>query len=362
MSTEATTCCASPDPVWTARKDGERYVDALVCNGCHHEHKAEPWLVPLIPPDLLRGKCVNCAGTLHIANRREIIRMETADRLIDPVWSCRECDLTEKDAYVLHRKLARLHPSNEFLEAAVAAAEAGRYVLALKLATADLKWGGASTVARAVRLQSLESLGHAVDAINETWRWIQDGAPKEAWGILADLQHHNQDPYAALEALRAGLRADPQNQQWWLEAAELYYEVGHIDAAARAAVKGVSHPDLRPRCLEILFSAAELSLSRGEAQDAKYIADICTRLGVDELAVSMLHVRVSIGLTDYPTASRWLQHAEKQDRGNAEAASLRESLPEEFRARSGLMGALMGTREQPDADQVKRRPRKWSTW
>lgn len=306
------TCCARPEPAWTISKGADQIADKLICMNCGQVHLAESYLVPVIFPT--RDRCMNCSGSLE------------PDTLIegDPVptgFQCERCELHDKEARELHQKLAeKVTPGASIQEAALAALEQGRTVLALKLATAWCRDEPDNVEARTIRLQALQTIGYGESAAREAWRWSKDdNPPLEIWTILAELEGANGNLEGAIRALQRGLRQTPDDLHMWADYAELLLAVDQRPSALDATNRLIDEETLRPRALAVVAEVAQRALAdENDEQLAKALA----RAGdFADTYAPLVYIRAQHAALkeDAEAAVRLLERTVKLDPDNAEA-------------------------------------------
>lgn len=289
-------CCDAPLLRWEARQVVDRYADALVCGNCRRTHKIEDWAICRLLP--MPGRCTNCGGVLDPAP-------SAAGPASDP--RCVDCGLTASASKRLHRKLARLHPSGDYLPAAEAAFQADRIVIAFKLATAHLVYVDDRSEARELRISALERLGLLEDALSEGWAWLDAGGPGRVLSIIAAIEAARGNLEGTFEALQHGLRLDPQNSQMWTDLAEMHAHYDERDQALEAASYGLSDPILLERCLDVIATVAE----RYDAEERFDLAlDAINRAGRHKrksLRIAWLTARIAARLQQWDEAVAWLR-------------------------------------------------------
>src|SRR5688572_28843374 len=175
-----TQCCPTMDLQWTQRVVDNQYADVYFCASCGHVHRTEKYAVSLRFP--YQDRCVNCGGDLAVTNPN--VKVADANQV-----KCTQCGLTSAEDRDLHDRLAALHPDGEYLSASKALAENGRYVLALKLATAETRWGRDPVAGEVQRLAVLEAMNEYDRALDEAYEWVEnEGCPTLVWGVIAQLE------------------------------------------------------------------------------------------------------------------------------------------------------------------------------
>lgn len=281
-------CCNEPDLRWRQLAVADRWSDVYACASCAHVHNMESWHAALsFPGD---HGCVNCGGALIDA------------RCIG------RCGLDVGRARSLHQDLARLHPTGDFLEAASSALEAGRQVLALKLATAATQWGSADPVlARTIRLQALEGIGQRDRALDEAYSWARSGAPAVIWALIAELEGATGNVNGAIEALRQAVEREPTNLPMWAELAEL---LAHTDArgpALQAARRALSDSACQTTCLNVIAAVAGRYYEETLLPDASAAMQHARLLDRDHVGLAWLRARILEGEGRDDEATAWAE-------------------------------------------------------
>ena len=303
-------CCDNMDLRWTQSRVRDRFSDIYVCKSCKHIHKMESWLVPLRYPGATL--CVNCSGEVH--KQGDIIK-------------CDRCGLSPLEDKALHDRLGAAHPSREYLQGALAAVEDGRWVMALKLASAEIRWGSDWMMGRTVRLQALEKLGLVGRALDEAWNWTKGGdVPEFLWGVLADLEASTGNIEGAINCLRRGLEMDPDNNGMWTDMAELLAHVGDFGAAVEAAAHGVGTDELEARCLPLMVDVAEHFYETGLFDEAFQTASLTGPLQQQRPELAWLRARLAAVQAREDEAVRWLEIVLQLDGNHAPARDALERL------------------------------------
>lgn len=247
------TCCDDMDIVWTHAKVANRWADVCGCRSCEHIHAMESWPIPLrfAPPE----SCVNCGG--HRAS---------------PVQACDRCGFTEIEDHAFHDRLRSASEHETYLEASRVAVASHRLVMALKLATASLRWERSPEQAGRIRLECLEGIGLLDEALEEASRWIRNGGPPFLYGTVAGLQAAMGDLQAASETLAYGVRQDPTSGPMWADLAEALDILGEIPASLEAAEQAMAFPAVADRALELIRKAANRYYVHGQFEDAAVVA------------------------------------------------------------------------------------------
>jgi tetratricopeptide (TPR) repeat protein len=326
-------CCEAPILQWESRQIVDRYADVLVCANCRRTHKVEDWAlsVPLPAP----AQCVNCGGDILAPEGR-------SNRATKKVSRCGGCGLSEAESRKLHGKLARLHPTHEFLAAAQAAIDGGRVVLAFKLATAHLAYVGDHKVARQMRISGLEGLGMAEDALSEAWAWYESGGPPDVLSVIAGLEAARGNLNGTVEALERGLQLDPQNIQMWTDYAEIQAHFDDREGALDSASYGLGDPTLAPRCLEVIAAVGEAYYNEDMLQPALDAVNRAGRQKQDSPSITWLTARIAARLRQWEESQAWLEITLKIDPDHQPAREALARIKPKERKR-GWFGWLGGT-------------------
>ncbi len=305
-------CCDQPSMKWRQTRVGDRRSDIYVCSRCQHIDAMESWLVPLSPPD--RGRCANCSGHLQLKEGN---------------YRCDYCGLTSGKTRELHDNLSALHPSRNYLQAALAAAEMNRFVIALKLSTAAILWNEneeEQVLARAVRLQSLEGLGELDRALDEAYEWSTNGAPPLVWGVIADLEAAAGNMDGALAALKNGIAAEPENLDMWLDLAELFAELDDRGKALSAASHGLNSPESRPRALAVIADIAERYYADSMWFNAEESLKVAGDLQDKNVNLAWLRARLAASAENVGEAVQWLDCVLQLEPSHTEAQEALQKL------------------------------------
>lgn len=332
MTTEP--CCENPDLVWESRRIVDRFADVHACANCRRTHKVEDWAVSLPMP--MPDQCVNCGGDMSVDTSR------SRHGLPDQASTCVDCGLTSKAARKLHRKLARLHPSGEYLAAAEAASDGGRTVLAFKLASAHLAYVEDHPRARVLRIRGLEALSLIEQALAEAWQWFDEGAPTDVLGMIAGLEAARGNVQGTVEALEQGLHLDPANASMWTDYAEIQAHLDRREDALVAAGYGLGDAELADRCLEVIATVGEAFYLEDNLQAALDAVNRAGKAKQSSLPVAWLTARIAARLKQWEESQAWLEVTLKLDPNHAQARQALERIrPPERKA--GWFGWLGGS-------------------
>lgn len=321
-------CCDAPDLGWQPRKHGDRFADVLICATCDHPHTTEDWSLCIPLP--AAGLCLNCGATYDSSAGAP----------------CGVCALTATETEDLHRKLAGLHPSSDCLQAARAAAHAGRHIMAFKLATSQLAYIGDTPEAREIRLAAFEQLGMIDQGLAEAWEWVGEGAPARALAAVAGLEAARGNLEGTVEALSQALAQDPASPQIWTEFAEIQAHLGVYDEALAAAEHGLAHEETRARCLEVIATVAEHHYERSALEPTHTAIHRAGKYKRQNLRISWLTARLAARLQQWDEARAWLKVTVQLDPNHSQALEALARLePTASTERKGLRGWF--TRSNP---------------
>lgn len=302
------TCCPVMDLQWTQRIVDEHYADLYFCASCGHVHRTEKYAIPLRFP--YQGRCVNCGGD----------QRESAQGL-----ACVQCGKTTHDDKDAHDRLARLHPSGDYLAAAEALGQAGRHVLALKLATAETRWGRQPVEGMLLRIATLEALNEYDKALDESYQWAEHGsAPLEVWGAIAALEASTGNIQGAVAALERGLAKDPANYGMWTDYAELMVHMDERPGALRAASHALkeSGTEFEPRAVAVVTEVGERYYAAGQFAEALGACSLTRELQEKYEALAWLRARIAAMNQDLDYLVKWLEVTVQLNPNHAEALAM----------------------------------------
>lgn len=313
-------CCANQQLAWTQSRVGERWADIYVCTSCQHIHKMESWLVPIEWPGAER--CVNCSGGYVMVARSK------KSKAGDDAPRCERCGLTAQKDMELHDGLAALHPYRSYVLGAEVAANLGRHVLALKLATAATRWGAGDdgVVGRILRIQALEAIGQIDRALDESYDWAHVGAPPAIWSLIASLEGTSGNLEGSMKALKYAVQVDPENAATWADYAELLVHFGEMDRALDAATYTLSDPEVCDRGVAVIAEVAKARYAENHPHEAKAAADVAGPHADKNVELAWLFARIAAEDGDEPGALVWLQKVLAIDPAHAEAKAAFEQL------------------------------------
>ena len=297
-------CCHQRVLVWRTRPSNLRFADQLICVNCEHVHRVEQWYAPLAWSK--RSDCTNCGSPDMDGDR------------------CARCGYTRAKSDKLHNKLIALDPNKDPLNAAESAFELGRNVLAIKLATVALHRDPSLVQARLIRLRVMERIGFITPALDQAWQWVDQGAPPEVWGVIANLEAAQGNLDGALFALERGVKASPNNRQLWIEYAEL---LGHADnrpLAIQAAYRALRAPKVRERALHVIAVMAERYLRENNLTETVKALQMAGQYQHDNVKTAWLRACVAEATHQPAECHRWLDIVLALDPNHRKAKRLKE--------------------------------------
>ena len=237
---------------------------------------------------------------------------------------CRKTALEDKD---IHDRLASLHPSRQYLQAAVALTGLGRHVLALKLATAEIRWGHQPVEGMVTRIQTLEALGESDRALDEAYEWAdREGAPAEVWGVIANLEAGVGNLKGATTALERGLNMHPERFDWWTDYSEIMCHLDDRPNALRAAQKALRSPDkeILDRSLAVLAEVGERYYANGQYAEALGACSLAHDHQERRVELAWLRARIAATNQDLDYLVKWLEATVTLAPDHAEAQAMLE--------------------------------------
>ncbi|MCA9570988.1 MAG: hypothetical protein KC656_24275 [Myxococcales bacterium] len=302
------TCCPAMDLQWSQRQSGAHYEDVYYCASCGHVHRSESYLLPLRFP--FNNHCVTCGGDQQMVGPNEI--------------RCTQCGMTDSEDRAIHDKYARLHPDGDYYLAAKALKETGRYVLALKLATASVKWGPDPTEAMILRNNILEALNLYDQALDEAYEWVErQGGPPIVWGLVANLEGAVGNLPGALTALEKGVKLDGANHpEWWTDYAEIKLHLEDRQGALQAAGHGMKADATRARCIAVIVEVGERYYANGQFAQALGACSLAGDHQEEYESLAWLRARIAAANNDTKYLVHWLEVTTKLNPAHAEAAEM----------------------------------------
>jgi tetratricopeptide (TPR) repeat protein len=308
-----TSCCPVADLQWTQRVIDSQWADVHFCASCGHVHRTEKYAFPNRFP--YNDRCVNCTGDLQ---------------LVDPEAgpdprniACTTCGLTVAETHEMHQRFAQLHPQGNYLAASEALGESQRYVLALKLATAEIRFGQDAVSGEIQRLALLDAMGQGDRALDEAYEWADnEGTPSDVYGVLATLEASAGNLRGSMAALERGLNIEPENSEWWCDYAELMVHQDDRPGAVRAAAHAVNDPATQDRAVGVMAEIGERFYANVQFAEA---LGACSLAGdKQELypSIAWLRARISAVNRDNRIMVEWLEKTLALDPDHKEAAEM----------------------------------------
>lgn len=217
MASQRCPSCPRGTLQWSTPLVNNHPVDVLSCAQCGTEAAREDWPVPLTPARA--GRCANCGG---LRQRQR----------------CTQCGLSEEEDLAFHLELqALISPDTSLLAAAQVAAEGGRRLAALKLATAVAQHEHQSTLGRALRVGLLAELGMHEPARLDAKDWVLgEGAQHTvAWNLYGALLEQTQRNSEAIDAMERSLELTPEQPRVRAKLAECLLELQRYGLAHEQA-------------------------------------------------------------------------------------------------------------------------------
>ena len=309
-------CCPVMDLQWTPRLVDDQYADVYFCASCGHVHRTEKYAVNFRFP--YHDRCVNCGGDLRLTS--QVANHERPD---PHHIRCAVCGLTAAEDKDLHDKLAALHPERDYLLAGQALADSGRFVLALKLATAQTRWGDDPVMGEVQRLAVLEAMNEFDRALDEAYEWADnEGCPPVVYGVIAQLEAGVGNLRGALGALERGLAADPSNFEWWIDYAELNIHLDERPGAIRAAGKALADPHTEGRAVAVLSEVGERYYAGGQYAEALGACSLAQDRQQNYVELAWLRARISAVNQDTDYMVKWLETTVALDPTHEEAQEM----------------------------------------
>lgn len=311
-----TECCPTMDLQWTQRVVDNQYADVYFCASCGHVHRTEKYLVPTRLP--YEDRCVNCGADLQVEGQVSQFEAPDPSRV-----RCTGCGLTAADDRVLHDRLASILPNGGYLAASKALVESGRYVLALKLATAETRWGQDPVEGEIQRLKILESMNEYDRALDEGYEWASnEGCPPVVWGVVAELEAGSGNIGGALTALERGINLEPDNTEWWIDYAELHLHLDDRPSAVRAAAKAVHDIRNERRAVSVIAEVGERYYATSMYAEALSACSVAQERQEHYFELAWLRARIAAINQDTDYLVKWLEIAVRLDPDHAEAREM----------------------------------------
>lgn len=310
-----TNCCPVMDLQWTQRVIDTQWADVYFCASCGHVHRTEKYDMPMRFP--YNDRCVNCTGDLQLLQ---------PNAGPDPRnVACTVCGMTMADAHEMHQSFAQLHPEGNYLAASAALAESQRYILALKLATAEIRFGQDPVSAEIQRLAVLDAMGQSDRALDEAYEWADnDGTPTEVCGVLATLEASAGNLRGAMAALERGLNIESERTDWWMDYAELMVHQDDRPGAVRAAAHAINDPETEARAVQVMGEIGERFYANGQFAEALGVCSLAGDKQGKYVALTWLRARIAAVNQDTEYLVQWLEDTLKLDPDHVEAAEMLE--------------------------------------
>ncbi|TNE85126.1 MAG: hypothetical protein EP330_27380 [Deltaproteobacteria bacterium] len=327
-------CCANPVADWTVTIEGEQFREVIRCGSCGTLHANE--VIPA-PIRWAPQNCAHCGGLMEQDTWRDGAPM---------VMRCETCELTKQECIDMHRRLATAENGQPgLLVGAVRSLQSGKAVLAIKLATAAAMSGDDPSYARFIRLKAMASGGLTDHALDEAWRWIDEGEdelPAELFDWLAAAEAETGNVPGIRRALETGLRVNPENTAAWTDYGELMLALEEYQKALQAARYGLTNPDpeLSERNLAVILEIAEGMYGRElYAEALSAVGHAGDHHMETHVELAWLRARIAAMKNDVETSRQWLQLVLSLEPGHAEAQAAWDKVkPEKRRGWFGFGG------------------------
>ena len=241
--------CKASDFRWTTVNRDSIPIDIWGCGACGTPLAEEDWMCPLRP--MMGGACINCGA------RRE-------------GQQCGQCGLTEQEDAQVHDELRQMvSPQHSMFEAAQLANQAGRRLMALKLATAAAhqSTGDQSAQARALRIWLLTAIGELNAAIEDGRLWVEatPDAPTIAWAAYGQQLERGNFTGAAADAYAKALKKSPREFMLRARRSALLLGMNREGQAIDEACTVLEYCD-QPEPLKVALEVAEQLCDLFESQ------------------------------------------------------------------------------------------------
>ncbi len=313
-------CCPAMDTQWTQRVVDRQMADVYCCVSCGHVHRVEKYFTPLRFPR--EGRCGNCGGDQQLDGRE---------------LTCGTCGKSAREEREYHEKLAAIHPSRRFYAASEALHAAGRQILALKLATAEVMWGEDPVAGMLLRLQILEDIEKVDQALDEAYEWSEkSGAPVDIFGVIAQLEAVSGNLTGAITAFERGLKLQPDRADWWVDMSEIGAHLDDRPFALRTANKGLPFADQaqRDRCMVVIAEIGERYYANQQYAEALSACSIAGVYQEQYFDVAWLRARIAASQNDQNYLVKWLEQAVKLNPEHEAAVEMLEP----YRKKAGWFG------------------------
>ncbi len=241
---------------WDTRRLRGQPVDVFICERCSYTLASEDWHLPREPPR--RGSCRNCGAT-----RRGSF--------------CTGCGLTEREDAEVHDELRQLiDPDQDLLSCAVLAAEGGRKLIALKLATAAVHEGGGD-LARLFRLSLLEDLGELEVALTDCQSWTREEPQSgPGWTAMGEMLLANMRTGDALSAFLKALAYSPGDHLTRARVAQHLFHAERFGQAREQAERVLGaecSEEARGMALDVLVLYTRRLMVQGDVAAVRELVD-----------------------------------------------------------------------------------------
>lgn len=238
---------------------------------------------------------------------------------------CGHCSMTAEADFALHQHLKSSTPDLTFTAAAALALRANRRVLALKLATAAIRWEESPDSAWHTRILALSGMEFQDQAYEEAVRWVRREGSPVAFSALARVQVEMAAPQEAIRTLQYALTQSPEEPLLWAELAEHFYAVKDypraLDAASRLIDKKIEKV-LTKRALRVIQDAASGYYRHGQFDDAAAAAAIAGRYQERIADLAWIRAHVATFRPNDAETLRWAQVVLKLDPHHSDALAL----------------------------------------
>lgn len=310
-------CCANPVADWTVTIEGDQFREVIKCASCGTLHQDEVLPAPVRWPT--QNECAHCGGAIGMDAR------------------CQGCGLNEQECLDMHHRLASAENGQPgLLVAAVRSLDAGKAVMAVKLATASAKAGEDVSFSRFVRLRALASGGLVDQALDEAWSWIENGEdelPEELFSWLTGMEAETGNVPGIRRALEVALQVMPQNLGMWTDYGELMLALEEPKKALQAAAYGLNDSDaeLKQRNLDVIIEIAEDLYKRELYAEALSAVGVAGDAVETSVGLAWLRARIAALKNDVETSRQWLQITLSLAPDHAEAQAAWEKVKPESR-------------------------------
>jgi tetratricopeptide (TPR) repeat protein len=309
-------CCPAMDLQWTQRVVDNQYADVYFCASCGHVHRTEKYMVSMRLP--YQDRCVNCGGELRGDGGDNAYQTPDTARV-----RCSQCGLSANEDRALHDRLASILPDGGYLRTSEALVESGRNVLALKLATAETRWGSQPVEGEVQRLAILEVMNEYDRALDEAYEWAaNEGCPTLVWGVIAQLEAGSGNIAGALTALERGINLEPENSDWWIDYAELNLHLDDRPNAVRGAAKALHDVRSERRGVEVIAEVGERYYASGMYAEALSSCSVAAERQEQYFELAWLRARIAAINQDTQYLVQWLETAVRLDPNHTEAQEM----------------------------------------